>query len=204
MAKLVPERVTWKEQANLLSELLSFKQTKASAKCLAFALLPKIRPTPNEYFAPDGRIIYEKREQELREGTYDFVSALQYSQAEFSDVYRKFDRLAFDEIMTLVETVKTLQQSGSEVYLFTTPFHPELRNSLSKIAYFKDRENETKQLLDILAKRFGVKVADLSDIRSFRGTSEEFVDGIHPLEPNTRRMIDRLFEGPGKDRYAVQ
>jgi hypothetical protein len=55
-----------------------------------------------------------------------------------------------------------------------------------------------------------VDFVDLSRLESFAGDPKQFVDGIHPLEPNTRRMIDRLVpvgertSGELESRYALQ
>ncbi|MFN9914302.1 MAG: hypothetical protein ACK53L_17065, partial [Pirellulaceae bacterium] len=92
----------------------------------------------------------------------------------------------------------------TEVYLFNTPFHPELQRSLEPLPYFAQRQQEAKRLLELLADRYGVSIADFSDIESFEGDESDFVDGIHPLESNTRRMMDQLLANPGAKRYALQ
>jgi hypothetical protein len=204
LADEVPELVTWKDRWERATELLGFKQTRASLQSIATGLRRQGRASPAEYFAADGRIVYREREAKIQEGTYDFAAALRYNEGEFQQLYRDFDDLSLVEVVTLIKTVENLIQHGTEVYLFNTPFHPELQRSLEPLPYFAQRQQEAKRLLELLADRYGVSIADFSDIESFEGDESDFVDGIHPLESNTRRMMDQLLANPGAKRYALQ
>jgi hypothetical protein len=203
-AELVLDRVSWKERLLPWTELLSLKQTKLSARSLLHTLRKTDGTEPIEFFAPNGKIVYTQRESELSRGAYDFEGALDYNRREFHHAYGKFPSLVHNEIFTLVETIRCLRHAGADVYLFNTPFHPELIASLESLPDFKEREAESKELVKILGERFQLRFVDLSRIESFNGDATQFVDGIHPLEANTRRMMDRLFEQPERDRYAIQ
>jgi hypothetical protein len=91
------------------------------------------------------------------------------------------------------------------VVLFTTPLHPELADSLHANSTHEARQRELIDFVQTLAARHGCEFHDLSQIGSFGGDPRNFLDGVHPLETNTRRMIDRLIGTSPRERHdAVQ
>jgi hypothetical protein len=204
LASLVPELVSIKEHCQLMTELVGFKQTKASLLAWLNHARGRNDRTKVEFFDRDGRIVYQQREKELESGTYDFANALEYNRGEFKSVYGSFRHLSTREMTILASLVRTFRDHNVQVYLFNTPFHPELRKSLEALPQFEEREREAKLFLEILSERTGSIAMDLSRIESFDGDASMFVDGIHPLELNTRKMIDRLLETPGANKYALQ
>lgn len=204
LASLVPELVSTNEHCQLMTELIGFKQTKASLLALKSHICGTSDRTKVDFFDRDGRIVYQHREKELESGTYDFANALEYNRGEFKAVYGSFLHLSTREMTILAKLVRTFRDNGAQVYLFNTPFHPELRKSLEALPRFEEREREAKLFLEILSERTGSIAMDLSHVESFDGDASMFVDGIHPLELNTRKMIDRLLANPGASTYALQ
>ncbi len=204
LANVVPESISMKDSMARYFELTSLKQAKVSLNSILKSIRRSITVDPHEFYAMDGRIVYRQREQEVREGTYDFASAMNYNKREFDQIYRSFQRLSTEEVAFLVEAVSKLHQHHTAIYTFVTPFHPELSATLSELENFHARERESRQLLALLGLRFGIHIADLGNLTSFGGDPNDFVDGIHPLEKNTRLMVDRLLETQGGSQYAVQ
>ncbi len=204
LAATVPEAITWKDSFSRYTELIGFKQLRSSIYGIQNALCLKTEDDPAETLQSDGLLVYRHRESKLRNGSYDFKSALRFNEQEFTQLYRTYKEISGSEAMRLVETVRLLRKHGTQVYLFVTPFHPELIESLSHDGNFEKRETETRQLLNLLARHDGAFVADLGDLSKFDGDPMQFVDGIHPLEPNTRLMMDRLLEIKGASQYALQ
>jgi hypothetical protein len=193
-----------KESMARYFELTSLKQAKLSLISILTAVRKSTSSEPHEFYAKDGRIVYRQREQELIDGTYDLEGAIDFNRREYAQIYRSFQRLFNEEVDCLVEAISILHQHHASVYVFITPFHPELTAKLSELENFHARERETRELLTILEGRFGIHVAELGDLASFGGNPSDFVDGIHPLEKNTRLMLDHLLENKGGSQYAVQ
>jgi hypothetical protein len=84
------------------------------------------------------------------------------------------------------------RERGVRLVIFITPLHPQLAASLRADTTYEDRKRELVGWLGPLAKRQSCQFHDLSQIATFAGDAQAFVDGIHPLEKNTRRMIDRI------------
>ena len=91
-----------------------------------------------------------------------------------------------------------------QVYLFATVSHPRLRERLASKTKFLELEEKALKAMTEIAVNFSAKFIDFGSIESFAGDPDFFVDGIHPLEPNTRRMIDRLLPRKSEASYAVQ
>ncbi len=204
LANVVPEFISLRDSMDRYFELTSLKQSKASLSSI-FAFVRSSKPTePIEFYSKDGLIFYRQREEQIRDGTYDFEASLNYNEREFEHIYKLFSQFSTAEILRLVKAVALLRQHNTQVYAFVTPFHPRMTSTLSGIANFDAREREARQLISLLGLHHGVHFADLTDLTSFNGDPENFVDGIHPLEKNTRLMVDRLLESKGGTQYAVQ
>ena len=204
LANVVPEAISWKDSLTPYFELLSLKQARSSFSSIIASSRSRSVQEPFEFYAPDGLIVYRQRESQLRNGTYDFQVALQYNEREFEQIYKTFQQISASETLRLVETVRLLRQHGTDVYMFVTPFHPEMMSTLSEHDNFKAREREIRQLLSLFEIHHGVRIADFEDLSDFGGGPNSFVDGIHPLEPNTRLMMDRLLKTNGGSQYALQ
>jgi hypothetical protein len=104
----------------------------------------------------------------------------------------------------LQEVVAQCEQQGCQVTLFLTVHHPTLRKTLSRKTEFERFELDARIALQRIADECQARFVDLSSLDTFGGDPNEFVDGIHPLEPNTRLMIDRLFPKSPEAQYAIQ
>jgi hypothetical protein len=204
LAQVIPEAITLKDSLAKYCDLVSMKQARSSLTSLSACIRGPRSGEPTEYFASDGRIVYRQREAQLRDGVYDFESALRYNEREFDQLYKSFHQISGSEAMYLVDTVRLLREHGTKVHIFLTPFHPAMIPTLTKQMHFEAREKETRQLLAMLAMHCGAAFSDLADQKNFEGDPAAFVDGIHPLEANTRRMIDRLLNIEGGSYIALQ
>jgi hypothetical protein len=200
----VPEMLGATDRLSLFSGMFSYQMSKASLGSL-HRCWQKTNESPIESFATDGTIIYHQRESQRQAGTYDFAAALEYNRKEYSQLFRQFKQLSAKRWGLLLKTLGMLRQNDSQVFMFLTPTHPDLDLELGKTPHYRDRLAEIDQLLTMTAARFGVKYVNFNDIRSFEGDPSQFVDGIHPLERNTRRIIQRLFSFSGEvPQYAFQ
>ena len=197
----------WTDEFDRLTQLLSYQQFASSIKSIQKVLTSnslKITSKATEAFDADGVIQYLQRESERLAGSYDFDKAIQYNELEFLTVFRGMTSLSKTRIKYLQKAVAQCEQNGCQVTLFLTVHHPILRETLSNKTAFVRLEQNAKEALQNLADESQARFVDLSTIDTFGGDPKEFVDGVHPLEPNTRRMIDRLFPQSTKEQYAIQ
>jgi len=202
----IKDAVPFKERFQSLKELLSWKQTKSSVDSIKRLLKDDASDgAHDESFQDDGLIVYHTREQQIAEGKYDFDSAMDYSKREYKQLFNDYGKLSRKRIEFFLKTVDACRASGTRVIVFLTPMHPELAEYLDGTTTYLDRRDELVALLSSQAQRREFGFSDLSELETFDGEPSLFVDGIHPLESNTRRIIDRLVKLPKAEaRYAVQ
>ena len=186
----VPELHTWENSLQPLQELISYQQTRSSLQSLMRFARGK-NSEPAESFRPDGMIVYHERQRQREEGKYDFDAALDYNVREYREAFRDYPEISPQRKAMLGELVELLRDHGCRVHLFITPDHPRLADSLAELESYPARRSDTADLLRSLEGDL-VSFTDLVSIESFAGDADEFIDGIHPLEKNTRRMIERL------------
>ena len=205
LAPRVPEAINLSDRLHRWRELLSWQQTKSSLKSLKVHIRSGAIPDPVESFRCDGLIVYHQRERELAEGTYDFNSALDYNKHEYKQLFRAFQRMSDTrcEVFGKIASICRAKQIRLVVYL--TPMHPELVTHLSACSNYQQRKQDVLDFLVNQRNEHGFTFWDLSMIGSFDGDATMFVDGIHPLEFNTRLIIQQLLiPQPGAAKYAVQ
>lgn len=203
----VRNKLPWTEEFDRLSQLFSYQQFTSSIKSLRNNLIAnasQAASNPIEVFAPDGVIQYLQRQAERLDGKYDFEKAMQCNNKEFLSVFGGMSKLSHRRLSYLHDVVSLCEQQGCQVTMFLTVHHPTLRNTLSQKTDFERLEQDAKAALQKITDECHARFVDLSTLDTFGGDPNEFVDGIHPLEPNTRLMIDRLFPKSTVSQYAVQ
>jgi hypothetical protein len=204
----VQSEIPWHEEFDRYSQLFSLHQTKASFRSLTRLRKRTLeeceQSTQEEYFSPDGVIHYARRVREMERGEYNFEAALEYNQREFLALFSNFRNLSSTRLRFLREAVQLCTANDCRVYLFTTVHHPRLRELLITKTRFALRELEAIEWLQRLSQETGSRFVDLGRIECFEGDTTSFVDGIHPLELNTRKMADCLFRFTKEPVYALQ
>lgn len=205
LASRIPDAIPFADRFQSVKELLSWQQTMSSVRSLKRRAAEDHDETSIESFQSDGVIVYHQREQQIAEGSYDFTSALNYNKREYKQLFAGYEELSKKRLGLFLETVKTCQNAGSKVVVFLTPMHPELDEYLSDATTYHDRRSELIQFVTEQSRSRGFAFHDLTEIEEFGGSADLFVDGVHPLETNTRRALNRLFAIPAEEsQYAVQ
>ena len=195
---------SWNDGFERFSQLFSYQQLASSIKSIGNCIRPTHRTEIEQKFRPDGVIEYIKRQSEMQAGTYDFESALAFNEKEFIAVFQQFREPSQRRLGYLQETLRLCEANDCQVYLFATVSHPRLRERLASHTKFLELEEKALNAITEMAMNFNVKFIDFGTVEKFAGDPDCFVDGIHPLEPNTRRMIDRLLHRANEASYAVQ
>jgi hypothetical protein len=197
LGSLIPEAKGFSGSLRPWQELLSWQQTVSSLRSLQqLWKQPSSEVSPDELFQPDGLLTYVRREREMAKGTYDFAAALAYNQREYESLFRSFGTISPLRCELMEQILDYCDEHHTEVSLFLTPLHPQLKDHLCMTTGYAARQREVSRMLRRLAERHQCPFVDFSDLRSFQGDPRLFVDGIHPLEQNTRRMIDLLLAAP--------
>jgi hypothetical protein len=198
---VVPFRDRWQRWV----DLVSWQQTRQSLRSLLIHGVAGQFPESQEYYEPDGLLVYARREREIAAGTYDFAGALRSNQIEYEMKFADFSRLAPGRLEIFNRFVQSCGAHGTNLVVFLTPMHPALAAHLAARTDYEARKCELLAFLRRRSRAAGFHVVDASELPSFHGDPHAFVDGIHPLEANTRRIVDLILDDlPGDSEYAVQ
>lgn len=200
--RFVKNELPWKENFDRFCQLFSYQQTSASISALR-ASIGNRAPRHDEVFDSDGVIQYIKRQAEMEQDCYDFEAALDYNIREYKNLYGGMKQLSRRRLSYLFEAVRLCEQNGSQVFLFTTVYHPRLRDILASKTNFTVLEEEAIHELSRLAQGLNANFINFGSIEKFGGNQEQFYDGIHPTEFNTRLMIDRMLPTLHEALYAI-
>ncbi len=204
----VVEFVKFSDRFQGTKELVSWQQFVASMKAVKSSLRGGAATESadlGDCFRSDGLVVYQQREKQLRAGTYDFAAAMSYNKREYKQLFQGYQEFSARRLEVLQTLVDECRKGGSRLMVFLTPMHPDLVDYLADTTTYVVRRDELNRMLASSSTKHGFDYCDLSDIASFGGTATAFVDGIHPLEPNTRRALDRLLVLSRLDsHYVVQ
>ncbi len=204
LAPLIPDAIPWRDRFQRWHELLSWQQTKCSLQSVRKEWRQAAPAVPAESFRSDGLLVYHEREAKIRAGTYDFLRPLQENQQEYRQLFQGFDKLSTRRCELFRSCARLCAEHDVQLIVFLTPMHPDLADDLAATTYPR-RRDELVEFLDEQARAGGFVFCDCSAIGSFAGDPRLFVDGIHPLETNTRRLIDELTRHcPPVSTYVVQ
>lgn len=195
---------SWCDEFDRFSQLFSYQQLTASVRSIRNCVRPIQRNEVEQCFSADGVIQYLERQSQIDAGTYDFESALDFNQREFLSVFGQLSEPSQRRLRYLRETVQLCKSNGSQVYLFATVSHPRLRERLAAKTKFLQVEERAIKEMERIATELDATFVDFGSVEAFDGDPDCFVDGIHPLEPNTRRMIDRLMPRTSEASFAIQ
>jgi hypothetical protein len=192
LSSKIPEFITLENRLLPWQSLIAWQQTSLSIKSIAQQLVQGEAQEKLESLCPDGKIVYHQREQKIADGTYDFQSALEYNLQEYRSILSRYHGLSQPRVAILRDTLRECSEAGCEVSFFYTPLHARLRQELEADPKYELRMSELQTTISELASQINAQVFDFSQVESFSGDPNCFVDGIHPLEYNTRMMVDAI------------
>lgn len=205
LARQIEDSISWRDQLQPYRSLVEWQQTSLSLRSFRQHVLLQDARDKNESIQSDGKIVYHLREKQIADGKYDFQSALNYSIREYSQIVSRFKAVCPRRLSLLGDTLKLCAKSGSKIVLIFTPIHPQLYLRLAVDPNYDKRLAELRDAINRIASDTNSTVYDFTDPKTFDGENSMFIDGIHPLESNTRRMVDAILNlESGRDDLAFQ
>jgi hypothetical protein len=194
LSRQITDLLRYRDRAARWTELLSWHQTRESARSWLLHL-GKLMPEPLVSFEEDGLLVYRQREKQIEAGEYDFESALNYTVSEAEHQFRDYLGVSALRLAILDRLLTECSADNTRLIVFLTTLHPRQQQHLLESSNYAARKQELRIALAQRAIAHQFTLVDLSNSTSYGGDYDEFVDGIHPLEANTRRMIDKLLAG---------
>ena len=174
-------RLAWQA----LTSALTFDTFRGSLSVLRANASSAQSPATTEFEA-DGHLRRRDWEREIAAGTFrlDVEPSIAEYRARFAGLDAEPDPDRVDALHAAVDRVRAV---GGELILFVTPLHASLRAALARTSHYENVHARTLALLDGFAGP-GVTGVDCSDVASFGGEPDGFVDGAHIDAPNATRL----------------
>jgi hypothetical protein len=133
------------------------------------------------YFRADGY----KRPAEARDGRF---VRLRYTRM-YAD--GRFPRLAQTPLAYLDESLRLLKSWNDTAVIVITPISPKLKALLAPLGW-NDRHRDLVSELQRLKQRYPFTLLDLSDVRTWGGSTRGFADGVHLQPSNMQRLTETV------------
>jgi len=143
---------------------------------------------PVNSYLPDGAMLYPKADRQIRAGTFDRKAEFQRT-ASYVGTLRKIKKFSPQRVNYLETLLKEARSRNIKVWMFVTPYHPELLSAIRRDSLAWEHHCEAVAYYRSLETRFGVRLMDYTEESSFGGTPEDWYDGVHYNRNNAIRLI---------------
>ncbi|MFA4965594.1 MAG: hypothetical protein WC709_08180 [Thermoleophilia bacterium] len=115
----------------------------------------------------------------------------------YSDLYRTaYRRLDPEAQRYFEEALAFMNAQGATPLIVLTPINPKLRDVVGPLGW-DTRHQQVLAYLEALASTYHFLLLDNSDPVKFHYDPQQFYDGVHMTDANTRRAIDYILEQTG-------
>lgn len=185
----VPVKLKWRWYLHAAQEALSWEQLTDSFRSVEYHFVGY--PSPKYRFDADGVLHYVEWEQQIAAGTFKWDPSLE----EYDGRLLGMTGLASWRCRYFEELVGLAQQRGARVRVFITPVQKVLLDHLRRTRDYDRLRGETLAYLTEQAVRFpNLRVVDFTEVSSFGGQEDGFLDGAHTTDENSALMTEALWK----------
>ena len=150
------------------------------------------RPEPRYAFDPDGFIREPAIDRDRQGGTFDVERMVDGCIAETVGSFG-MTRLSEQRKGYLEQLVEEAAADGAEIaILLTTNYHPRVETELVKAKPYRELLIQTRRHVESLRERFGAQVLDFTDLGSYGGDPQGWIDCTHIDEGKAARIVKKL------------
>jgi len=193
-------RLDW--YPRVFAALISYSQLVDGGR----AILRAIRGWPTDIyrFDDDGVIHYLEWEPRIAAGT--FSPDLEQSKSEYDSRFAHWDQVSQPRIELLRALVADAARDGVRIRAFLTPFHGSLIQHLRETREFDRQRTEVVDILKELERSSeNFNLRDFTETSSFGGDPDDYLDGSHPGEKNSAKLLKALYaDGNAQRLRALQ
>ena len=186
----------------MIAALISYSQLIDGTR----AILRTIRDQPTDIyrFDDDGVIHYLEWEPRIAAGT--FSPDLEESKVEYDSRFAHWDRVSPARVELMRALVADAARNGVRIRAFLTPFHDSLIQHLRETREFDRHRAEVVGVLKQLeSSSENFTLRDFTETTSFEGDPGDYLDGSHPGDKNSARLLKALYpDGSPQGLRALQ
>ena len=182
--------ILFKDYWSTFKSIFSFNQAISAIKVFIFEYFTGW-PEQKGFYNSAGKLIYNNEIEEDRQSLP--IKIKETNRLYQNNIYKNFNFLDSIQVNNLLELLTLNYDNNIHTKIFLTPIHPETKEFLSgSNNYLVLQESLVSLLLD-LNKVFPFNFYDLTDLKTFEGSSNEFYDGEHIRSENGFKIIDHIF-----------
>jgi hypothetical protein len=173
-----------------LKDLVSLGQAHQSLRSIELHIAG-LSPREN-VFQRDGWNDAEAWDEKFARGLVR--SDIDVSLGEYSNRYAGFQHVDVDRARMFEDLLASASRRGMKVRAFLTPLHPKVLERLRRERDFERLRNEVVSTLrDLESKNAGFSFRDYTEVQSFGGSVDLFMDGAHVRKGNADRILAALY-----------
>lgn len=155
------------------------------------AEVPECKDIALTTFGSDGVVLRNRYDIAMQNGR-TLSSALSYSIRTALKRYATTSPALYPRSQRYFErTVDLLNQMGTLQVVVLSPLQPRLLAAVRN-AGWNERHREVMDYLTAMQSRFGFCLLDCSELSSIGGDPDDFYDGFHMMQDNSRRLVDTV------------
>ena len=153
------------------------------------AIGQRISPSePVNFFHPDGRLSYPKRDRQIESQAYDLEREIR-NDLNYVSILRDTWFLSPRRTWYLEALLSEARKRNTKVRMFVPPYHPELLSAMQNDPVAWRHHSMALEYYRSLEARFGVRFTDYTNEASFGGTPQAWYDGAHYNLDNAVKLI---------------
>ena len=191
LSRTIASLISVRDRFLLLAKLLSWHQTTASLRAL-LARFSQGSPKPLLTYLPDGTYRYVDIEKQKAPDATSLSRHLSVDKIRLERDYTSFPHLSPARQNALKTFLTLCHDLRIQLAIFLTPLHPDVLKHLAERTEYLSRRHELEAFLHSLSSTYSFSFLNLTEIKSFKGLSKNFEDGIHYLKLNSQRIIDEI------------
>lgn len=142
-------------------------------------------------FSPDGSLV----DRPWTEGEWN--RRFPKSVKRYSDLYRNaYHKLDPEAQLYFEKTLKFMNDQGATPLIVLTPINPKLLKVVGPLGWYT-RHRQVVDYVKSLQGKYHFVFVDITDITKFGADPQQFYDGVHMTQINTRRAIDYVLKQTG-------
>lgn len=194
-------RSSMSSDVSRLKPLMTMQSTQLSARSIRLALRGRAGTPADPIYTvgPHGDTHLSAIEHQLATGQTTREKELQINIQTYLRRWEGFTALSEVRLKYLRRTLDYCAKRNIRTIIYLTPLHPELQLALEQRGY-KTRRREVVERVERMASETGASFFDFTDVASFGGSPDGFLDGAHMDQKSGALLAEHLL----KDAHVIQ
>lgn len=192
LSSLISDRISLTDRIQQFQNILSATQLFSSISCFYRNVTGRF-PEESSVITADGTVDYLRHQQLVQDNKFNLKKTLEQNKSKHLRRFQEFSSISDERLEEFRQLLELFAEHEVELIVFTTPYHPALVAHLKESTAFSKMKDELLVKMHELQNEYRFSFFDFSEVSSFAGDPNDFLDCVHYLEGNSRRIVNRVF-----------